>query len=174
MSFLEPVSLIPLRPTRTIGDIRGYITISEEGIDKLTITKHPVQQGASITDHAYKEPTELNIQIVRGGILVDLNEVYQEFLDLQNSRVPFDVITNKRAYSNMLISAIRETTDKKTENIISMSLSLTEIIIVEVTPVNVPPRARQSNPGNTGATEKGGKKSALKVLSEGIGNLIGG
>lgn len=176
MSFLdEPVTLIPLRPTRSIGEIRGYVTLSEEAIDKLTITKHPVQQGASITDHAYKEPTELNVQIVRGGILVDLNEVYEEFLELQSSRIPFEVITKKRSFSNMLISSIRETTDKKTENILSISLSFLEVIIVEVTPTGVPPRARQANPGNTGATQKAGKKQSVLVKGkEAIGALFGG
>jgi hypothetical protein len=51
---------------------------------------------------------------------------------------------------------------------------MTEIIVVEVTPTSVPPRGKQANPGTTGATEKAGKKSALKVLKEGVGNLFGG
>ena len=51
---------------------------------------------------------------------------------------------------------------------------MTEIITVEVTPTRVPPRKKQASPGVTGATEKAGKKSALKVLKEGVGSLLGG
>jgi hypothetical protein len=67
MSFLsEPITLLPIRPNRSIGGITGYITLVENATDKLTITKHPVQQGATITDHAYKEPSDLSVQIIAG------------------------------------------------------------------------------------------------------------
>jgi hypothetical protein len=44
-------------------------------------------------------------------------ETYQELLDLQNSRVPFDVVTGKRIYTNMLIRALEVTTDRTSENV---------------------------------------------------------
>jgi hypothetical protein len=175
-SFLsEPVTIFPIKPNRTLGGITAYITMSESANDKLTVTKQPVQQGAMISDHAYKEPSELTVNIVAGVNLgTPLDELYKEFLTLQSDRVKFDVVTGKRNYSNMLLVGIGQTTDKTTENILSLSLTLLEIITVEVTPTKVPPRGRQAGPGKTGATEKAGKKSALKVLKEGIGNLFGG
>ena len=173
MSFMsEPISIFPIRPTRTIGGITGYITITESATDKLTVTKHPVQQGASIVDHAYKEPSELNINIIAGAGLKTLEELYQDFLKLQSDRVLFDCVTGKRSYKNMLLVSIGQTTDKTSENVLSLQLSLLEIITVQVTPTTVPARSRQSNPAKTGATEKAGKKSALKVLKESIGSLL--
>ncbi|WP_368855305.1 phage baseplate protein, partial [Escherichia coli] len=44
-------------------------------------------------------------------------ETYQQILDLQSSRIPFDVVTGKRLYSNMLIRAIEVTTDRTSENV---------------------------------------------------------
>lgn len=175
MSFLsEPIRLLPIRPLRSVGGITGHVTLSESASDKLTVTKHPVQQGAVITDHAYKEPSELNVRIVAGENIKPLSELYQDFLKLQSDRVPFKCITGKRTYSNMLLVGIGQTTDKANENVLALDLSLLEVIIVEVTPTRVPPRSRQANAGKTGATEKAGKKSALKVLKEGIGSLFGG
>lgn len=175
MSFLsEPLTLFPIKPNRSIGAITGFVTIDESATDKLTVTKQPVQQGAAINDHAYKEPAELSVKIVTGANLKPLDEIYQDFLKLQEDRVPFEVITGKRSYKNMLLISISQTTDKITENVLSLNLTMMEVIIVEVSPTVVPKRSRQGNAGKTGATEKAGRKSALKILKEGIGNLFGG
>lgn len=175
MSFLsEPISLFPITPNRSIGEFTGHVTVDETATDKLTVTKHPVQQGAAIADHAFKEPTELSVKIVAGQNLKPLSEVYQDFLKLQSDRIPFEVVTGKRSYGNMVLLSISQTTDKITENVLALNLTFQEVIIVEVTSTKVPPRNRQGNAGATGATEKGGRKSALKILREGIGNLFGG
>lgn len=179
MSFLSvPISLSTFFPNnRKLGDITVQTIISESTNDTLTITKQPVQQGASITDHAYKEPTTLQMTMYfRDDRLnffgsTTLSEIYQSLIDLQNSREPFDVSTPKRIYKNMLISTLGLTTDKNTENCLAINLSLQEVIIVRVSTTQVP-RIKQKNPGATGKTEKAGPKSALLSLKEGIGGLI--
>lgn len=42
------------RPHGNIGPITTHVTIEENHVDDLVITKHPVEQGATITDHAFK------------------------------------------------------------------------------------------------------------------------
>lgn len=167
MSFLsQPLSLIPIRPQRKIGTIEVNVVVNESTTDNLTITKQPVQQGASITDHAYKEPTVFSTTILfADNLTLSLSKIYQNMLDLQVSRVPFDVVTPKRIYHNMLMSTLSQTTDKNTENCLSISASFQEVIIVSVTTTQVP-RSKQRNPGNTGATQPAGKKqSALSSLA---------
>lgn len=184
MSFLsEPITLQSLfGKNRAIGPITVNVILNESTNDTLTITKQPVQQGASITDHAYKEPTVLSMSIHQkdnsliSGLLNTfsgngLSKLYQQFLDLQSSRVPFDVITPKRIYHNMLMASLGVTTDKATENILALSVTLQEVIIVSVVTTQVP-RIRQRNPGATGATQNAGKKSALLSLKEGVGSLF--
>lgn len=193
MSFLtEPVSLIPLRPIRKIGNINVMVVIQENTNDTLTITKQPVQQGSSITDHSYREPTALSMTIyfqnnsltslVTSALFTNpldtlnsglsgLSKIYQNLLDLQNSRTPFDVITPKRIYKQMLIATLSQTTDKATENCLKIDISFQEVIIVKVSTTQVA-RIAQKFPGATGKTENAGKKSALQSLKEGIGSLL--
>lgn len=174
MSFLqEPITQLLIRPRRKIGDIDVNVVISENTTDTLTITKQPVQTGANITDHAFKEPTIMTMSAYfKDNIGVSLAKIYADLLALQNSRIPFDVITPKRIYRDMLISILTQTTDKNTENTLSVIFSFQQVIIVNVSSVVVP-RAKQRNPGVTGSTENAGKKSALLTLKEGIGGLSG-
>lgn len=171
MSFLsEPITLQSLfGQNRKIGPITVNVVVSESSSDVLTITKQPVQQGASITDHAYKEPTGFSTQILfRDNLTTSLSKIYQRLLDLQESRVPFDVITPKRIYHNMLMSILGQTTDKATENCLAITATFQEVIIVSVVTTQVP-RSRQKNPGTTGATQNAGKKSALLSGAQAIG-----
>lgn len=175
MGFMQQaISLFPVQPLRKFGSIEVNVVLNESTNDTLTITKQPVQQGASITDHAFKEPTVFQASILQNDNLnKSLSKVYQEILDLQASRVPFSIVTPKRIYPNMLISSIGQTTDKKTENILALLLSCQEVILVAVTTTQVP-RAKQRKPAATGKTEAVGKKSALLTAKEGFGALLGG
>ncbi len=174
MSFLpQPITIQSLfGKDRKIGSITVQVVMQETTDDTLTITKQPVQQGASITDHAYKEPTVFSMSVLfQDNLFISLSKLYQNLLDLQNSRVPFDVITPKRIYRNVLISTLRQNTDKNTENILSLNITFQEVIIVSVLTTQVP-RIRQRNAAETGATQKAGKKSALSSLADGVGALF--
>ncbi len=174
MSFLSvPVSLSTFFPdNRLIDDIEVDVIINENTNDTLTITKQPVQQGATITDHAYMEPTTLSMTMYfRDNLTTSLSEIYQDLQDLQESRVPMVVRTPKRTYESMLIAVLTNTTDKNTENCLSISISFQEAIIVKVSTTLVP-RAQQKDPGVTGKTEDTGRKSGLLTLKEGFTGVL--
>lgn len=147
-------------PQRAIGPFTATVTLEEIASDDLEITQHPVQQGAAITDHAYKLPATVSIVVMFGDDDAPLAETYAKLLELQAQRIPFDVVTGKRIYHNMLIRGLSQTTDAATENVLSIRLYLQEVILTELSIVTVPPRQNQANPGTTGATEQAGKKSA--------------
>lgn len=185
MSFLsEPISIQSIfGPKRKIGSIDLQVVIQESTTDALTITKQPVQVGAAITDHSFNEPTGFSItayfkdQDLFSPFLSPfansgLAKIYKELLDLQSSRVPFSVITPKRVYNSMLMSSLSQTTDRQTENCLSISASFQEIILVNIGVTTVP-RILQSNPGKTGATEQAGKKSAFLTGYEGVKGFVG-
>jgi hypothetical protein len=67
-------------------------------------------------------------------------DVYAAFLDMQQKRELLSVTTGKRVYKNMLIKGIEVTTDKTTENVLSI-LTLREVILI--------------NPKNTGSGQSG-------------------
>jgi len=145
---------------KSIGGIIPDVVIEETTEDVLEITKHPVQQGATISDHAFKKPVTLKMKCLWGEKSGDINITYQKILDLQSKRTLIDVITGKRNYKNMLIGSMSCTTDATTNTILSIQFSLEEIIIVNVVVTSVPARSRQRNAGKTGATENAGQKSA--------------
>lgn len=153
-------------PKRAIGPFSATVTIEEVAVDELEITRHPVQQGAEITDHAFKKPSTLTMSVQFGGLFNPVEETYQNFLDLQSSLEPFTVITKKRTYTNMLIASMIETTDEDSENILNLQLELQEIIITQIVTTTVPERSKQANPGATGATENAGQKNAQQLSSE--------
>lgn len=168
MSWIQQLFSGPatFRNTRRIGDeFTTYLTIDETGEDELEIADHPVQGGKEITDNAYKKNATLNLSISfsEAQTFVPLDETYRRMLEFQESRVPFEVVTGKRLYTNMLFKSLRCTTDNKTDNILSIQASLRELKIVQVTTTTVPPRSRQKNPGKTGATQKSGNKKAQEV-----------
>lgn len=194
MSFLsQPITLQRLfgRGDRKIDDITVQVIINEETNDTLTITKQPVQTGASITDHAYKEPTVLTMNILAqdnenfiptfSQVLSNfaspgtngLAEIYKRFIELQESRRPFIVLTPKRIYKSMLISVIRQVTDKNTENILSLGVSFQEVVIVTIGVATVPP-VQQRLPKVTQAIQNKGKQSAFLTGAQAVNpNIVG-
>lgn len=183
MSFLsQPITLQSLFGTkRMIGPINVQVVVNEETSDALTITKQPVQEGASITDHSFSEPTILTMNILQqnnstiSGLVQTfsgpgsggLAQIYNTFLDLQDDRTPFTVLTPKRVYDDMLIAVLRMVTDRHTENILSLSVTLQQVLLVSVGTIQVPP-SRLRSPKKTQATQNTGAKSALLSLSQGI------
>ena len=160
MTMLNPSTPATIIPRRSIGPFNATVTLEETASDDLEITQHPVQQGATITDHAYLKPATLSIKIMFNAADAPLAETYAKLRQLQASREPFDVVTGKRAYKNMLFKSLGQTNDAQTENVLSISAELQEIFIVQVETTTVPPRKQQANPGKTGATENAGQKSA--------------
>lgn len=152
----EPVTV---RPQRSIGTFTTMVVVEEQGTDDLEITEHPVQEGAVIADHAFLKPVEVSIKAVFGDDEMPLSEIYERLLRFQNEREPFDVVTGKRIYKNMLLKSIGVTTDRTTENILAVTFTCKEVIIVTVEVATVPPRAKHKQAGTSG-TQKAGAKSA--------------
>ncbi|VUS53724.1 phage baseplate protein [Klebsiella spallanzanii] len=191
---MDILSTLFQQQTRKIGLIVPSVVISEKHSDTLEITEHPVEVGAAISDHAYRRPSEVVMQVgfAGGGSLLDLldttsfglsaglspREVYQNLLDLQNSRVPFDVVTGKRLYSNMLIRAMEVTTERSTENVLSSVLTLREVIITSTTTSQVAAKADMKEGANTSAVQNSGVKTPVQknesILSRLSGVVSGG
>lgn len=170
MSLTQPPIPATIIPSRKIGVFFATVTVEEIATDILEITQHPVQNGAAITDHAYKKPGTLRLAVFFDADGAPLGETYGKLLELQNSRVPFDVVTGKRVHKNMLIQSLTQTTDAKTENVLSVNLDLQEIPLVTVEVSTLPARSAQRYPGRTGGVGNAGQKvlqparSALSTL----------
>ena len=183
MSILDSVTTALFGKPRKIAAIVPNVVIEESHQDNLTITDHPVEQGASISDHAYKNPVEVTCKygwsdssllmgsamdfasgLLQGNLngasnsALTIDDVYQKLLDLQATRQPFDLTTGKRKYSNMLIKSIGVTTDAATENSLLLTAVMKQVIIVQTQAVVLQPSENHATPSSTGPTQNTGTK----------------
>lgn len=143
---------------RIIDTIVVPVTIRESHRDTMTITQHPVELGAQISDHAFMNPKSLQITIGYGAGTDLLKNAYSQFLTLQSSRVPFSITTGKRQYANMLIESIDEQTDQNTENILRLELHCTEVILVRTQSAQEVAAIAQANAPSTASPNPVGSK----------------
>lgn len=207
---------IIIRPTRKLGPLTAQVTVSETHSDELEITQHPVEQGAAISDHAFKRPAELTIVcawsnspagngsnallnagigaavigiqganptaiatagfggatggaigatgaaiqgLLSGNSPGQVKDIYQKLLKLQEERIPFDVLTGKRSYVNMLIKSLQVMTDKTTENALIVTAHLQQVILVSTRSLQISAAvSAQRFPGSTNAPTNMGTK----------------
>lgn len=149
---LVPGLFIP--HVRSIGGIPARVTIEESGRDEVTVTQHPVEQGAPIADHAYKQPNEVTIRCgwnLQDGDLSAESGVYGIILGLQAAFIPFDLVTGKRLYHNMLIVSVVSTTDSNSEYALLLTLTCREVILTSTQTAQTN-NGSQADPSGTGTT----------------------
>ncbi|WAL85279.1 hypothetical protein OYT13_13815 [Pandoraea sp. XJJ-1] len=167
---------------KTLGTIRIGVTIEEVYTDELQITEHPVEQGAQITDHAFKRQPDVVLKCgwsnadyaaLLGSSVVQfdnfgsttqsgyIDAVYSKLLELQASRIPFDAVTSRRKYSNALLQGLRVVHDAKTSGALMLTATLRQIRIVQTKATKLPPRDSQADPSRTAETQNTGSKQAV-------------
>lgn len=174
------LDFLQITPKGNIGGIEIQATLEELYSDVLHTTQHPVEIGAPITDHAYKRPMEVVIKCGWSNSGIDalvstvtslfsgdlsmtdyVGGIYSQLLALQESRQPFDITTTKRIYSNMLIVALMSRVDEKTSNVLMVTATCREMLIVETQATTLPPKENQASPQETASAENAGVKKAV-------------
>lgn len=158
-----------IRPARSLGGLVFDVIVEEGSEDTLSITEHPVEKGAEISDHAIIKPKRLTL---RGGVsdagdnqngtVRRSTSFYEKLLELQASREPVQIITGRRSYDNMLIETLSVTDNKDTDGSIFVSAECREVQIVSVRTTTMAPRHRHSQPRKTGGVADAGQKQPVK------------
>jgi len=175
--------LLSFAPKGKIGGIEIAAMLEEIHSDTLQVTEHPVELGAAITDHAYKRPCEVVIRcgwsnstlsafvsaissLFSGSMSASdyVSSVYSQLLTLQESRVPMDITTSKRQYSNMLITSLQVTTDQRSSAVLMVQATCRQIIIVQTQATTLPAKENQANPASTAAIEDTGYKQCRPAI----------
>lgn len=141
----------------TTGVIAADAVLTERHQDVSVITEHPVEQGSVISDHIYALPARLELLYTwspasKFNTSQDpsfLNSLYSTLLTLKANGTLFRVVTGKRTYENMSIEAIAETTDKETENVLTLTLELKEILMAVTSQTTISAMSQQSIPTKT-------------------------
>jgi hypothetical protein len=161
------------------------VVFEEKSVDELRITEHPVEIGAAVTDHAYKEPCSVHIRAgwspVGFGDVSYLKGIYQALLNLQIRPTIVWLVTGKRVYPNMLLQTLGVTNDRDTENILAVDATFQELIFATTQVVSVPSANLQQSPEITqppsdqGFTSlQSGSRANTNALQTTVGNGLTG
>ena len=123
----------------------------------LTLTDHPVEEGAVVTDHAQVNPPELEINGIISNrpiiLLASINatpsvpggdpraraeDAYREFVRLQETATLLFVSTELVDYEDMVITDITAPRDKETREILDITLRLRKFRKATVESVEAP------------------------------------
>jgi hypothetical protein len=139
-----------------------------EHIQEQTITKHPVQIGPAIVDHAYNQPARVVMEVVASDCAATLVagqysskpsqsvSMYQTFKQIQAARVPITLATRLDQYQNMALTDVRATEDSRSTFGFRGVLYFEQIVLATVS--GAP--AASDRPNQTGSTPEGTKGSS--------------
>lgn len=129
----------------------AIISVSTE--HTATITSHPVQLGANISDHMYLEPISITMEIAmsdamdsmvygqwKGGYTKSVS-AYRMLCDLQARRIPITVLTRLNQYPDMVIESISVNDDYKSLYGLRATVSLKQVFVAEATTDTVSARS---------------------------------
>lgn len=168
-------------------NIGGYFFDAVFSVDtehSLTVTQHPVQTGANISDHAFVNPIRMTMQIGVSDAMayrVGANyggdggtksvQAYRLLCKLQELRIPMQVVTRLNTYPNMLIESIDVSDDVSTLCALKATINLVQVLVVNVGTEKVSARK-----WTTGAQQKsqevqpkGDNSTILRKVEKGTG-----
>lgn len=141
----------------------AYFNINHEST--LSITKHPIQTGSNISDHAFIEPNVLSFEVGMSDVMKDISTsnyesfssdatrsitAYKILKQLQTNRIPINVYTKLWNYTNMLIETISAPDNNETAYALKASVTLKETLVASVSTVKISQRAQKSESTNEG------------------------
>lgn len=160
---------------RNINGLVPMVTVEERHSDRMTVTSHPVEQGAKISDHIFREPAELTLiigwsnssntarRVAEGGNdTLYVNAIEQKLRKMMWAGEKIKVATGKRTYENMVIVGFSHTTTSETENAIVFNVDLQEILTATTQTVALPNATVQAEPDVTAPPVEQGQKQAVQ------------
>ena len=133
---LYPTGATNIQPL--IGKVDGYL--AEEHERSVSKTSYPVESGASLTDHAVRQPDKLKLEgwvsdllpsddADQGLALKDrATAAWSEIHKLTDAREPLTVVTRLKVYENMLITKASAPVNDRTGYGLRFSLDLEEVL----------------------------------------------
>ncbi|HXR75138.1 MAG TPA: hypothetical protein VN737_04125 [Bryobacteraceae bacterium] len=118
--------------------------IRAEHEQRTAVTLNPVQTGAAISDHAYTIPASLVLEIAMSDAMQSFTmgqwadgpsksvSAYQKLISLQKQRLPLQVSTRLRSYSNMMITGVHAEEDHETASALKATVTFQEILTATV------------------------------------------
>ncbi len=174
-----------------VGVVQFDCSLSETHSSEATITEHPVEEGADITDHIRLGHAMIDLNgLVTNTPLIFLaslqnssplvgdiipvtdrvNAAYRELQRVMRKGETVDVVTSLDSYENMAITAMSVARDAANGQVLNCSLSLREIIIAvsETVEAPIPVEVAKKKPVNKGKKTKTGATAGQSSKAQGI------
>lgn len=140
---------------------RGAVIISCK-IDKPSrLCKHPVESGATRTDHKIIDPVKCTLTIAMPAYYQ--NVVIKEIKEFYEKNTPLSVHDVSGIYNNLVIVDYPHTTDKKTANRLVFTVEMEEMRVVEAQYVKL--SKKQVKAAKNASTVKEGVKQGKAKTS---------
>lgn len=147
-------------------DITFYVfdaVILEEHQQRVETTDHPVQTGASFSDHAYVVPARLVLDIGMSdamqpyfnpstwqGSTSKSVSAYQTMLAMLFARVPLTVTTRLRTYTSMVVESLTPQESARTFSGLRMRVEFKQIFMATIVSTATSARPQDSSTTNLG------------------------
>lgn len=131
----------------------------------LTITEHPIETGAAVSDHAYVNPVELVMQVGMSDVAESIVAgqfsqgssrsitAFQVLTQLQGQLIPMDVFCRLGLFKNMLIETIAVPDDYTTLYGLRATVTMKEVFVATVKTVKISARPQVTDSTNGGTRE---------------------
>lgn len=174
-------AVLPNSQTNYVFD--ATLTVAHE--QEVTPTEHPVQTGASISDHAYIRPARLIMEIGMSDVMDAFYNpstwsgapsksvsTFQTLLAIQFARIPVSVTTRMRSYTNMLIRGLNTQETFKTIRGLRARLEFFQLFMATVLQSNNSARAQDTGNTNLGSVTPT-PITPTQLQQNGVANLAG-
>lgn len=116
------------------------------------VMEHPVETGATITDHSIILPVEIELSLILKK--EEYRNTYQQIKRLFKERTLLTVQTKTDSYQNMLIQKIPHDEDPELFDVIALAISLKEVQFVTAI-FGTLPASKVANKANASTVDKG-------------------
>ena len=138
-----------------IGVVDGFYASDHEV--RVRTTGYPVESGATLTDHAVREPIQLKLQGWVSDIMAareverPINSgrsarAWDDLVQLADAKEPLTVNTQIGTYRNMLITKIQTPLDRTTSRALRFTMELQEILFTNIGLSFIPPGRPPTGP----------------------------
>lgn len=114
--------------------------------------EHPVEDGATITDHRIIQPVEIDLSLILSG--ADYRDTYQELKTLFTDAELLIVQTRTDNYADMIITDLPHDETPDMTDAVAVALRLRQVKTVKAVYGSLPPRA-VSRPADASTTKRG-------------------
>ena len=153
------------------------VVISEMHADQVSVTSHPIDTGADVSDHAIMQASVVTCvfgwsdssrainSALDGSILQGMEttkDVYDKLLELMKARQPLRLSTGKRTYENVVITNLKTTSTVETESAAIIEITFQEVFMAQAVTVSLS-AAKQKNASKTASKTSGGSRQLIPV-----------